>query len=312
MGRIALIIISAALLFLTFRFFTPLTSSGDLGICLQSPNLWHLSHLTGWILNTVLIFIAAGLISLANKQLNFVPETRPIMPFALLLLLSCNCVSNMTLSTSTLLLLCNVLCLFIILSTYEERNATKEFFMAGTLPAIGAMTQYAFIVMIPVYIGAGLLMKSFRWREFIAFIFGLLAPFWIAIGLGLVSPFSFKLPQTLTIFNQKTVESDIFYTLIAAGLMSLIALILSLYNGVRLFSRNSRLRCMQMSINLMGYVAVAATIFDFNNFVAYFGTIALWLSIETATLFHLYRFKYPSVVFALIIILFLPLYILAL
>lgn len=312
MGRIALFIISAALLFLTFRFFTPITSSGDLGLLVSSPNMWKLSHLSGWLINTLLIFLSAGLLSVANKNLNFVPETKPIMPFLLLLLISCNCISTSTLSTSTLLLFCNILSFFIILSTYEEENATKEFFIAGSLPAIGAMFQYAFLFMIPVYIGAGLVMKSFRWREFIAFIFGILAPYWIAIGMGLVSPLSFKLPQTLTIFNQEAVESDIFYTLLASGAMAFIGIITALYNGVKLFSRNSRLRSMHVSINLMGAMAILATIFDFNNFVAYFGTLSLWLAIETSTLFYLYRFKYPSVGFALIAVLFLPLYILAL
>lgn len=312
MSRAALFAFVAALLFLTFRFFTPITTGGDLGLCLPSPNLWHLPHFLGWLLNSVIIFLSVGIIAFANKHYNFIPETNSILSFSLLLLLASNCISTSTLSTSTLLLLCNVLCLLIIISTYEERNAAKEFFMAGTIPAIGAMFQYSFLLMIPVYIGGGILMKSFRWREFIAFIFGLAAPFWIAIGLGLVSPFSFQLPDTLTIFSKEAVESDIFYTLLASGAMALIGFIMSLYNGVKLFSRNSRLRCMHLTFNLMGYVAVIATIFDFNNFVAYYGTLALWLAIETALLLHLYHAKYPSVALALIIVVFLPLYFLAL
>ena len=312
MSKVAFLGITVALLILTLVLFPPITTAGDLGLCLPSPNRWGIPHFIGWIINSVLIFLSASLMATANKKYNFIPEGDSVMPVALLILLACNCISTFTLSTSTLLLFTNVLSLFVIFSTYEERNATKEFFIIGTLPAIGAMFQYAFLVMIPVYIGGGLLMKSFRIREFIAFLLGLLSPYWIAVGLGGISPFAFRLPDSLIVFNREMVENDIFLTLIASGIMALLGFILSLYNGVRLFSRNSRLRCMHMTFNLMGYVCVLAVIFDFTNFVAYFGTIALWLAVEMAIMLHLYAIRRHMIALLLLLVIFLPLYIVAL
>lgn len=312
MTRVAFAAVSVTLLILTLLLFPPIATSGDLGICLPSPNQWHLPRFLSWLINTVLLVLSVEVMAMANKKYNFIPETRQALPAAMAFLLACNSIPTAALSTSTLLLLCNALCLFILLSTYEEPNATREFFIMGTLPAIGAMVQYGFLWMIPVYAGGGLLMKSFRLREFIAFIFGLLAPYWIAVGLGLVSPAAFRLPDVLTVFNGGAVESDIFITVLTAGIMAFLGFIFSLYNGVRLFSRNSRLRCMHMAINVMGYVAVLAVIFDFNNFVAYIGTIALWLALELATLLHLYNVRHQLVPLLLMAALFLPLYILTL
>lgn len=313
MLRFAGAIVSATLLILTLLLFPPIATSGDLGICLLSPNQWQIPRFLSWLISALLILLSVEIMATANKKYNFIPETRQVLPVAMGFLLCCNSIPTAVLSTSTLLLFCNVLCLFVILSSYEETNATREFFIIGTLPAIGAMAQYAFLWMIPVYMGAGLLMKSFRIREFIAFVFGLAAPYWIAVGLGLVSPFAFRFPDMLTVFSKTAaVQSDIFITVITTGIMAVLGFILSLYNGVRLFSRNSRLRCMHMAFNLLGYVAVLAFILDFNNFVAYIGTIALWLAVELATVLHLYHVRNPLLPLLLPGALFLTLYILAL
>lgn len=312
MSRIPFIAVAATLLVLTYFYFPPIATGGDLGVCLPSPNQWPLTHLGGWLINTGLILLTVIVMAASNKRFNYIPGAFPAMPLALLILLASNCISTSGLSTSTLLLFINAVSLYVIISTYEERNASREFFFIGTLPAIGAMFQYAFLIMVPVYIGGGLAMKSFKLREFIAFILGLITPYWIALGLGLVSPFAFRLPDTLVIFSQEAVESDIFLSMLSAGAMAFLGIILSLYNGVRLFSRNSRMRGLHLTFNLMGYVAVLATIFDFNNFMAYYGTLALWLAIETATLLHLYNIRNSYAALLLIMIIFFPMYFLAL
>lgn len=312
MSRIAFGSVIITLFILTLFLFSQAVPGSDMGLCLPSPNQWHFLRFPGWLINTALAVLSAVIINAANKKYNFIPGSEHVLPMALLMLLACSPLSTATLSTSTLLLFWNVLCLFIIISTYEERNATREFFIVGTLPAIGAMFQYAFLLMIPVYVGGGLLMKSFRIREFIAFIFGLITPYWIVIGLGIISPFSFHLPESLIILNRGAVDSDIFLTLLSVGIMGLIGFILSLYNSVKLFSRNSRLRCMHTTFNLMGLVAVLAVIFDFTNFMAYLGTLALWVAIQLATLLHFYHIRRPQWALLLLLAIFLPIYILAL
>lgn len=312
MSRIAFVGISLTLLVLTLFFSPSIATAGDLGICLPSPNLWRLPHFWSWLINTAVILLSTVVIASANKKYNFIQETHGVVPAALLILLACNNISTSVLCTSSLLLFANACSLYIIFSTYEERNATREFFFVATLPAIGAMTQYAFLVMVPVYIGGGLLMKSFHLRELGAFILGLLTPYWIAVGLGLVSPFDFRWPDSLHVVSRGEVDNDIFLTLLATGIMALIGFLLSLYNGVRLFSRNSRLRSMHMMFNLMGYVSVLAVIFDFRNFLAYFGTIALWVAVETGSLLNLYNIRRGNIALIMLLLVFIPIYIVSL
>ena len=308
MNRVVFYPIAFILLLLTLFCFPPLSMAGDMGICVSSPNLWHLPRFGGWILNALLVFLSVVVMASANKKYNFIPEAEPVMTMALALLLTSNCLTSATLSASTLMLFANVLCLFIILSTYEEMNAAREFFIVGTLPAIGAMFQCSFVMLIPVFIGGGLLMKSFRLRELIAFIFGLAAPYWIALGLGLVATDAFRMPDILTVFHAVKVGEGLTMTLVTACIMGGLGLIFALYNSVRLFNRNSRLRCMHSTFNLMGFMSLMGLIFNFNNFPAYYGTLALWFAIESAMLLYLYNIRYIQALLVGLLALFLPFY----
>lgn len=311
MTRVLSAVIALTLLLITLFLFNTEVPAGDLGLCLPSPNTWALPKSFGWLIGIILLFLAAIIVTETNKKYNFIPDSRSIIPSALLLLVACNCLSTYTLSTSTIILFINTLCLLIILSTYDERNATREFFTIASLLSIGSMFQYAFLVFVPAYILGGIALKSFRIKEFAAFIFGLIAPYWTAVGLGIISPANFQLPESFTVINAREVEDDIFYSLLSMGIMALIGMILALYNGVHLFSRNSRLRCMHLTINLLGVVALLASIFNFENFLAYFATIALWVSLEVASLVSFYELRHPRVAIAMLLLVFLPLYILA-
>lgn len=312
MIKVASAALAVVLLILTFAIFPTVAPYGDLGLCLPSPNQWKIPHFLSWLAGSALLLLSVVVAETSNKKYNFIHDPFSVLTAVLLVLLTCNCIPTAMLSTSTLILLANAVCFFIILSTYEEMNASKEFFIVGTLPAIGAMFQYSFLWMIPVYAGAGILMKSFRLRELIAFLFGIVSPYWIAVGLGWISLDSFRLPESLTIFSKSAVQEDIFITLVTTGITAFLALILALYNGVRLFSRNSRLRSIHMAFNLMGFVAILAIILDFNNFVAWSGTLSLWLALETATLLDLYNIRNYQIAVGLLALIFLPLYIVAL
>lgn len=308
MNRVVFYPIAFILLLLTLIFFAPVQGTGDMGICTTSPDQWHLPHFAGWLINSFLIFLSVALMASANKKFNFIPEPEPVMSMSLALLLACNCLTTTTLSASTMMLFFNVLAIYIIISTYEEMNATREFFIVGTLPAIGAMFQCSFLAMIPAYVAGGLMMKSFRIREFIAFIFGLVAPYWIAIGLGMVSPEAFRWPDTLSVISAAGVSKTAALTLVTSCIMGGLSIIFALYNSVKLFTRNSRLRCMHLTFNFIGIMALIGLLFNFNNFPAYFATLALWLAVEVATLFNLYNIRYIQALLVGILVIFLPFY----
>lgn len=300
------------LLILTLCLFPPYFADGDLGFCLASPNQWHLPRFLGWLLNALILVTSVAVMASAAKRHNFLSTGEDLMPGVLLFLLAACCFTTSRLSSSTMLLLGVCAGVYILFSTYESLNATRQFFLLATFVSIGAMFQYAFLILIPVYVGGGLMMKSFRLREAVAFVLGLAAPYWIVVGLGWVSLDSFHLPEQLQPITSAVIENDLFYTLLTVGVTAVMAIVLALYNGVRLFNRNERLRSMHWIINLTGILAVAAIIFDFTNFTAYYGTVALWLSVQVAAMMSLYELRSSRVWLIVLAVLYLPLYILTL
>ena len=309
MIRLVTIGFAFLLLLLTLTIFPHFTIQGDMGLCVSSPNLWTMPRFPGWLLNTGLILLSVLILNQANKKYIFVHEIEPVVTMVMTVILVCNCLTTATISASTILLFINAIALFILFSTFEDFNATRQFFVIGTFAAIGSMFQYAFLFMVPVYIGGGLLMKSFRIRELIAFVFGLIAPYWIVFGFGWVSFSDFHWPGIKMVHNSPPAVREHLLTLISMAILAITAFIIAVYNSIRLFSRNSRLRCMHLTINLMGFISGLALLFDFSNFTAYFGTVAFWFAVQITSLFPLYRLKQPQEAALLVaLIISLPLY----
>ncbi len=87
---------------------------------------------------------------------------------------------------STILLAANTAILSIAFTCFKQRNATRELFAIATILSLGTMVQYAFIFMIPAYIAIAASLKCLRFKETIAFILGLVAPYWVGVGLGII------------------------------------------------------------------------------------------------------------------------------
>ena len=308
-GLVASIGMSLFLLILTLLCFTPPGAAGDMGLCLSSPNEWQLPKFIGWAMNAALIYISTAVMYSANNRYSFIPSADYVLPALMAILLACTSVTTATISTSTILMATNIVALYILFETYESYNATRQYFIMASLISIGSMFQYAFVMMIPVYIAGGVIMKSLHIREIFAFLFGLFASYWIFFGLGIVPFSALQMPDGLTIFNKtQATANDIFITVLITGLTALIGLVASFYNSVRLLSRNARVRCMHITVNIMGYICVLCLIFNFNNFLSYAGTLALWVAIEIALLLELYEVRHPRIWVGSISAIFLILY----
>lgn len=300
------------LLLLTLCLYHPVAAESTTGLCLASPAQWNIPRFLGWFLDTLAIALAVFLITESNKKFLFVHEGEPVVSMGLLLIAACSCPTTVLLSSSTLMLLVNVGILFLLFLSYESWNASRSFFLMASTIAIGSMFQYAFLFMIPVCIGGGLMMKSFHIRELFAFIFGLAAPYWIAIGLGWVSFDSFRSLEIHTAFSAGRLDASTVPAFVGSAILAIGALVMALYNGLRLYSRNSRLRCMHLTINLLGMVAGFALIFDHSNFLTYYGTLSLWFAVEIASVFDLYQLRKPQIALLISLLIFLPIYIIQL
>lgn len=282
-ASIALVIMAVFAIF-SFVSPPPIFDSGENGICVPSPNLWQLPPLLSWSVNFAgIIAIAVGAL-FSNKKLVFVPGQDYVFPALFLITVAANPWLTSQLNASTILCAANLGCLYLLMNAYGHSNATQEMFVIATIAGLGAMFMYAFVLFIPVYLICASTLQLMRPKELCAFGLGLFAPYWTLIGLGIVSPADFALPDMEPVFNSEISGLDIAFVLIELGLAVLAGLIAVIYNSLKLFNTSVRLMLFNRVICICGLAAAIFACIDFTNFFAYIETILLVVAIQVANL----------------------------
>ena len=265
--------------------------TGDMGICLPSPNMWDLLPLASWIINLALAVAISLALYLFNKNLSFSPGSSFLLMGAFILMTASNPWISERLTSSMLMASANLWCLWIMFANFNERNATQGVFLTATILSLGSMFQYAFVFMIPVYMIIGIFLKCFRIKELLAMLMGLAAPYWVGIGMGLIPLEAFHMPTFTNLFEGFATKTGLLAGLLNLGLTALLALLLGLNNTVKLFAGNSRRRLMNSSLNLMGVSCAAMMVIDFNNLTAYMATFYMMAAVQVANVFGLWNVK---------------------
>ena len=274
-------------------FFTgPQTQlSGRMGLCLPSPNLWPLIPEVSWTLNLAFIVLTAFGLYLANKAYTFIPNPSIVVISAFVVMCCSNPWISGMLTSSVIMAAVNLYCISLTFGSFKERNASQCFFLIATMLSIGSMFQYAFVFMAPVYIAIGITLKCFRFRELLALLMGLVAPYWVSIGLGLIPPESINIPTFTNLFEGYSSKMELFSGTVNLSVTALFALLFGLNNLVKLYAGNSRRRLFNTSLNLMGIACVAMMAIDFNNMTAYMATFYMIAAVQFANVFALWNVK---------------------
>ena len=295
-GVAVAIFIAFAMCLLGLIFHPVELSRQSYGLCVPSPETWNIESVLSWILNTAGIALVTTLIFLINKQFNFVRTTEPALP-ALFIVMTCSIPwFTQFLNTSVILCLANVLCLGLIFTAYAIRNATRQMFIIGFVAGVGSMFQYAFLPMIAVYLIWALFMKVLRVKETLAFITGILCPFWVSLGFGWVRFSDFHFPGLTPLYSQATDHSEFLLLLIAIGIAAAIGFIVTLINSIKLYAGNSQVNSMNLCVSVLGAASVVCIIIDYENMPAYVVTLFMAFSVQLANICALWNPRMPWLV----------------
>ncbi len=277
----------------TFYFSNTPKLEGSLGICLPSLNLWQVEPLISWILNISVISGIAVALIFYNRFFNIVKDTSLLFPGFFLITACSNPWLLYRLNSSTLMAAVNLGCIWFLSKTYKKDNSTQEYFAIATLLSLASMLQYAALLMIPAYIVGGIICKSLKFKESIAFILGLAAPYWVGVGLGLISPFNFSIPTFTNLFADYASDTDIFLILVNIGITIILALLMAMNVGVKQFAGNSRRRALTNVFNVVGLFSAIYIVINANNIMAYESTVYMTFALLLTNIFSLYRIRRP-------------------
>lgn len=292
----------------TALLLPPVHPGAEFGVCFSFPS-FGIPHLSGIVINTFLIAAVIGAFAL-NKRYSFVKGADGVLPVAMCVLLASNPVNTSCFSTPVIMLLANLICLGIIMRSYGAPNATTQMFAVATWLSLGSMFEYAFLPLMLVYPVMAVMIKVLRLKEILAYLMGLVAPFWVALGFGFIDIYSFRLPEFLTVMPQAADSNYMLIVLVSIGLLALVGLMMTLNNAMLFYKGNTRVRTFNNLINLLGISCTIFMLVDFGNFEAYVSSFCFAASVQISNFFAIRHIPHSSAWFWSLLSLFIFLFLL--
>ena len=290
------VVLAIAMCLLSFLYHPIQIQPIQYGLCLPSPDAWDFDPLGSWIVNTALIGLIAILLFLINKSYNFVRTTEPALVAVFLIMAASGPWFTQSLNTSVLLCLANVVCMGIVFDSYDVKNATQELFTVGLVVGFGSMVQYAFLPMAIVYFLWAIFMKVLRIKETLAFLIGMVCPYWIALGIGWIHFSQLHFPSLSPLFSYEKDPSEFIILLSGIAFAAAFGFILVMVNSMKLFAGNSRVYAMNLCVTILGAASVIFILIDFDNIHAYVTTLYMACAVQIANICALWNPRMPWMV----------------
>lgn len=243
-------------------------SPDNKGTVLSSPGLWIGSAMASMWVNLAIIAAITALMIFINKAYN-IPRTITLL-YATFFAILQTATPDITavFQSGTLLAAVIVAAMTLMFSTFGMPTSRRRVFLVFFMLSSAVSVQYAFIIYIPIFLIACAQMRIFTLRTVLASLLGLITPWWILIGGGIVSPSDFHLPE-LTGISEITRSENFIVTVITAALTVLLAISAYLLSLLKLMTYNARMRACNGLLTLITFVTVIAMAADFTNFISY-------------------------------------------
>lgn len=284
-------VVALAMSLLSFFLFPVQPAEVAYGAIFPSPGEWEMPSVVSLVLEIVAVSLVTLGMTLLNHRFTFIKTTHLVLPVMFLVFTASNPWLNSRFGTSILLCGVVLMSLSILFNCFRSRNATQEMFVIATFISIGSMCQFAFLPFAaPVLLGAFML-KCLRIKEFLTFLMGLVAPYWVAFGLGVSSPADFHLPLTGNPFNTAMPSAETMLRWLGFGLVLFPGIMLGINNTFRLYAGNARISAMNGTITLVGLTAGICALADSQNMTAYLATLNFAVAVQWANICALWKVR---------------------
>ena len=242
--------------------------SDDNGTILPPVSEWISSPIMSLWANTGVILIIIAFMVYINKAYT-IPRTITFIYatfFAVLQTATPEITARM--GSGTLLAAIIMASMTLMFSVYSKPESRRRVFLVFFLLSSAIAVQYAFIVYIPVFIIACAQMRIFTLRTVLAALVGVITPWWLLFGAGIVTPGDFHLPHFVSVIE----AADSAETILLASTIALtVVLTMTAYalSLLKLITYNARTRACNGLLTLLTVVTVIAMAADFTNFITY-------------------------------------------
>lgn len=241
---------------------------GDKGLVFPSANTWISSPETALWLNVAINAAVIVLMISINKVYN-IPRTitYSYATFFTVMLTASPTISSQ-LYSGTLLLAVVSGCMMLMFSSFAQPMSLRRVFLVFLLLSAGASTQYAYMVYIPVFAIGCAQMRILTLRTILAALLGIITPWWILLGSGIINFDDFHLPHFSSVFSATNVH-DTLILIVTVALTTLLTITAYMMSLLKLMTYNARTRACNGLLSLIAFVTIVAMAVDFTNFLTY-------------------------------------------
>jgi len=290
-SRYAMLMASALMVLAAWSAFASgqtVRISGDSSIALPPVDAWIASGSTSLWMSVIANLAITGMLLYINHSYNLLRSLS--MLFVVLFASMTAAIPGLSAQfhSGTLLALVLTCCISLMFGCYGRPRRRREVFMVFFLLSGGAAVQYAFVVYIPVMLLCCIQMRVMSARTAAAAVLGMVTPWWLLIGLGLIAPGDIHAPHITNLLSIIDF-SDSIHLAVTALLTACVftaAVVLDLF---RTMAYNARSRSYNGTVVLTGFVTIIAMAADYNNAAAYMPVLNMCAALQAAQFFIIHR-----------------------
>ncbi len=259
------------------------------GLGLPSANEWFASvPALGFVLSLIANGFTVVVMLLLNKIFNvFRSMTSLFIAFyAMMQLASPDLLTQFY--TGTMLALVVPACMLLLFSCYRQPENTRRIFLISFLLSAFTATQYCYALYIPAFLLGFGQMAIFNRRTLSAALMGMLTPWILFLGFGIISPSDLQWPQLSMIFAEIDIEGALIFA-VCLGVTTLLLLLSYTFNVIRTIAYNARARAVNGAFTVVALVTLVAMCVDYRNIFSYIPMLNFCAAMEMTHYFSTHR-----------------------
>lgn len=260
------------------------------------------------VVNVLCLLVTGGIILALNKVFNYVRAVTHLFVSAFFLLQLAYPASLVTFNAGTLLALVTAVSAMPLFAAFQDKHSQRRIFLLFALAAAGSMFNYGFLVLIPAFLMGFLNMGVLNLKGVLAMLFGLVTPFWIVLGLDIVSPFDYTAPQFHGIWHQPG-NTAATLLLVLTALTALLGILLAVVNLFTIMNYRVQTRVYNAFFVFVLVSVIVAICIDYANVAFYLPLLNLMVAVQIAHAHTLGKAPFRYVLILLLMAVCLTLYI---
>ena len=291
----AMIMVGCGLFAATWQNLNYITS--DRGIVFPSPDLWLGDVEWGTWLNLGALLVNGLLMTVMVKVYNLL-RTMTTLASSLFFAMTVATPDLLVRFTNgTLLAMTIMACLFLLFTAYGDQARMKNIFLIFVILSALAMVQYSYVVYIPVFIIGCAQMRIFSMRSVVATLLGIITPWFLVLGSGIVAYDTVHAPDIVNIFTNFGLN-DVLHIAFATIITIVVLVGAWFLNLMKMLSYNAHRRAFSGALSMVSLFTILALLLDFTNAASYTPLLYMCAAFQVSHLLagHASRMGYIPVI----------------